>query len=191
MNTKIKKDKWSKSDVASFLSAIVSAIALIFATYQYVSGVKKEENNKRPIVTTPKIKFNSDSSTGYKVQPVPIVENFGLTPAYNFKFTSYEIEKVKKSDNYQIIDNNTFSYPNPLIPTIQFDLYLKPISVKDSAEYFFKLIIEYSDVNSDTNYKDSLYYKWQYLRISNINSYRFYNLETEDAKMIDRIIYSK
>lgn len=184
-----RKIKLSASDIANICSTIVAVSALLFSVYQYKLGSEQEAENSRPMLNVIKVTFGLDSITT-KVQPIPIIQNFGKKPAYNCQISSFEIQKINNPENYKLIDSSRYSISNPLVSNTQFNFNLKPIP-KDSSIFYFKLILKYSDVNSRKIYNDSLYYKFQPLGSANSYSNNFFNMEVEEAKTIDNFLHSQ
>lgn len=185
-----KKRGLSASDIASISSVIISAVALIFSTYQYLSGVEKESKVNRPIITVIKTYFSVDSVPSLIFHPTPTIQNFGLRPAYNCRFLIFEIKKDYANDSFILINKSTITAINPLIPNVPIDLGIAPISVKeDSSLYYYKINFEYSDLISNNIYKESLYFKWLYRKNENyVRSFQVTGLEIDEANKIDNFI---
>jgi len=175
---------------ANISTVVISAIALIFSTYQYLSGIEKESKVNRPIITVAKTYFSIDTIPSLKFHPTPVIQNFGLRPAYNCRFFVFEIEKDSLTHNLKLINNSVITTANPLIPGISVDLGIAPIRVKeDSTIYYYKIRLEYTDAISDDLYKDSLYFNWIYRKGENdTRAFQVRGLEINEANKIDSII---
>ena len=185
------KKRVSISDISNILIAAVAIVALVFSTCQYRDGIKRESKIDRPIIAVLKSSSSWDSlpNNAFKFVPTSIIQNFGVRPAYDCKFTVTTIKGDNSALGFKLIGVMNLNEANPMVPGIQINLNSTPIIVNDSTEYFFKIKITYKDKISDEYYSDSLYYKWRYINFmySHERS-EMLGLELSDAEIIDNFI---
>ena len=185
------------SSTGALISSVAAITAIVIGICQYrntiertdkqIAYLESEKNQKleenRPLITIPKT-FASGIKDywQYKLE----LENIGVRPAYNFEVKSIVISVDNDFKNYELSDQATFSFANPIAKntTISFfgNIYFKKYN-----KYYIGVSIKYLDNITFKIHKEDFYFRWEKIADKDYSSNLLYGMLEQEKNQFIKI----